>query len=394
MNSFPPVETTGQIIKRLRRTKKLTQEDLAEMLGVSVQAVSRWENDLGMPDISKILPLANIFDVSTDILLGRVNPNDKEVDAFLAAMLKDEFEHIYTTNEEYIIWKLDRLKEFRCRLDSYPNSVKLLRGVISESFGIVYEYETEDKTISPGQIQTILKDCVRMAERIERLTDQTENKDDYYHAMTDKIKAYTLLGKPDKAEEIALSLPKLCKYSYYAQCAEIAMFSEKAKNEIEMRNKTILELLNELDYQTVLLGHAYKAQNKYEDARSCYTFLRHVEAALYGEDAWTPPFTSNGMFYFGCTAMCLCQEGHEEDAITLLEEYVDYCIRHAEAWNTHINKPSSSPLLRYCQWKYNDSYVKNAKQELTEEVVNRFAFLQGNPRYDAVVQKIEELPSE
>lgn len=62
--------TMGQIIKKLRKGRGFTQEELAERLGVTYQAISKWENDSGMPDISQIVPLATIFDVSTDFLFG------------------------------------------------------------------------------------------------------------------------------------------------------------------------------------------------------------------------------------------------------------------------------------------------------------------------------------
>ena len=47
-------ETMGQIIRRLRKERNLTQDELAEQLGVTFQAISKWENDTGMPDISQI----------------------------------------------------------------------------------------------------------------------------------------------------------------------------------------------------------------------------------------------------------------------------------------------------------------------------------------------------
>ena len=60
-------ETMGQIIRRLRKERNLTQEELAEQLDVTFQAVSKWENDAGMPDISQVVPIANVFGVSTDV---------------------------------------------------------------------------------------------------------------------------------------------------------------------------------------------------------------------------------------------------------------------------------------------------------------------------------------
>ena len=62
--------TLGENISRLRREKGLTQEELAEKLSVSPQAVSKWENDISCPDIMLLPELAKIFEVTTDTLLG------------------------------------------------------------------------------------------------------------------------------------------------------------------------------------------------------------------------------------------------------------------------------------------------------------------------------------
>ena len=60
----------GKTIKDLRKSRGLTQEELAEKIGVTAQAISKWENESGMPDLSQIVPLAHVFGVSTDTLLG------------------------------------------------------------------------------------------------------------------------------------------------------------------------------------------------------------------------------------------------------------------------------------------------------------------------------------
>lgn len=55
---------TGAVIKKLRESKKMTQEELAERLFVSSKAVSKWETGQGFPDISLIEPLAKALDIS------------------------------------------------------------------------------------------------------------------------------------------------------------------------------------------------------------------------------------------------------------------------------------------------------------------------------------------
>lgn len=66
MNTY----VTGAVIKRLRESKKLTQTQLAEMIGVSSKAVSKWETGKGLPDISLIEPLSLALGVSVMELMS------------------------------------------------------------------------------------------------------------------------------------------------------------------------------------------------------------------------------------------------------------------------------------------------------------------------------------
>ena len=60
------MDTIGKRISEYRKKKNLKQDELAEMLGVSPQAVSKWENDLSCPDISLLPELSRILGVSID----------------------------------------------------------------------------------------------------------------------------------------------------------------------------------------------------------------------------------------------------------------------------------------------------------------------------------------
>lgn len=61
----------GRKIQELRRQKNMTQEDLAAAMGVTAAAVSKWENGYTLPDILMLCALADLFEVTTDELLGR-----------------------------------------------------------------------------------------------------------------------------------------------------------------------------------------------------------------------------------------------------------------------------------------------------------------------------------
>lgn len=66
-------------IKELRTSKGVTQETMANMIGVSPQAISKWEQNTTMPDISMLVPIADYFGVSVDYLL-RYPPKATVVD--------------------------------------------------------------------------------------------------------------------------------------------------------------------------------------------------------------------------------------------------------------------------------------------------------------------------
>ena len=106
----------GQRIKQFRKQQGLTQERLAEYLGVTDKAVSKWECGLTAPDLALIMPLARILGVSADELLGgkkeETDAKRLEYDERYVNYLK------YDTRENYQI-ALQAVKD-------YPNDYKYL----------------------------------------------------------------------------------------------------------------------------------------------------------------------------------------------------------------------------------------------------------------------------
>jgi transcriptional regulator with XRE-family HTH domain len=72
-------ESIGTRIARLRRARGFTQEELAEHLSVTAQAVSKWENDNSCPDISLLPALAKLLGVTTDTLLTGEAPPEAQL---------------------------------------------------------------------------------------------------------------------------------------------------------------------------------------------------------------------------------------------------------------------------------------------------------------------------
>ena len=85
----------GEKIKELRQRKGRTQEALANELGVTAQAVSRWEKGICYPDMEVIPSIANYFGVSIDELFGYDNERSIKIDA-----LADQINEMIRRNTE------------------------------------------------------------------------------------------------------------------------------------------------------------------------------------------------------------------------------------------------------------------------------------------------------
>ena len=67
----------GENIYKLRTERKLSQEDFAAAMEVSRQSVSKWENDMAVPELEKLIKMTNLFEVSLDELVDNTPPQAK-----------------------------------------------------------------------------------------------------------------------------------------------------------------------------------------------------------------------------------------------------------------------------------------------------------------------------
>ncbi len=87
-------EKIGKFIAECRKEKGLTQMQLAEQLGITNRAISKWENGKSMPDVSIMIPLCEILDISVNELLSgekiKVEDYKSKADQTLIEMKKQE----------------------------------------------------------------------------------------------------------------------------------------------------------------------------------------------------------------------------------------------------------------------------------------------------------------
>lgn len=95
---------TGETIRALRKNRNITQEQLAEVLGVSTAAISKWETGITYPDIQMLPILARFFRVSIDFLMGFSNMVSEEERQQIYKEVSDSFQTL-PYDEAILIWE-------------------------------------------------------------------------------------------------------------------------------------------------------------------------------------------------------------------------------------------------------------------------------------------------
>ncbi len=179
----------GQVIYELRKQKNITQEQLANILGVSIPAVSKWENGTTYPDITLLPIIARYFNVTMDELMDyQMELSSEEITKFIkecqVLMQTDSFEII--------------VKKCQYHLKQYPNSDELKLS-IGSLYMMGLSYITDEN---------FLKDTIQQA--ITLLESSAKSSD---HAIRDQshfilASLYGMNDQEDKAEDVLLKLPK------------------------------------------------------------------------------------------------------------------------------------------------------------------------------------------
>lgn len=109
--------TLGKVIRKYRKIKNMTQEEMARRLGVSAPAVNKWENENSFPDITLLAPIARLLDISLNTLLSfHENLTQEEINAFVQQADLQFKEKSYA---EVFQWA-------KKKLEQYPNCEPLI----------------------------------------------------------------------------------------------------------------------------------------------------------------------------------------------------------------------------------------------------------------------------
>ena len=382
-------ETMGQIIRRLRRERGMTQEELAEILGVTFQAVSKWENDTGMPDISQVVPLASVFGVTTDTILG-VGETSSDVDAmqiWTNAMKNTR----YGAPETYIA----AFNVLRDVIDGkYPNNLLLLNAASGLGLSLVLP---ENGWMYAG------KQAVQISRDTERYTNRIIS---YSHSQSDILSArqrliylYTARGEFDRAESEAYKFPVRSDLTLESNMARV----DECRGEY---GKVVKELCTDIDYtlqhiedDAARLGQAYLKENRLDEAAHVYEIFFDVMKAIYRDECpWPYHDFDSGDCYFLLAEVYLKQKKTEQ-ALDTLEEAVRYAER-VEQYRKELHDSSSvsvfhrSPLLQESEIAHDLEIAllsnPNSWAKLRDKLTDpRFDTLKDEVRYQSLLTRMK-----
>ena len=183
----------GKKLRQLRRERDITQEELANHLGISFQAISKWERGDGYPDITMLPVLAGYFSVSVDSLLG--------MDEVKAKQQYDEINSQWGENR--IAGKhRENIELMRNALREYPNDPLMLVQLSASLERLAGQTE------NPDEKREYIRQSVDVQERILRCCDDCEVRG---ATMYNICFSYEKLGEHEKAVEQAKKLPNLYK---------------------------------------------------------------------------------------------------------------------------------------------------------------------------------------
>lgn len=360
----------GAIIKKLRAENNITQETLATAIGVTPQAISRWESEGGYPDIELLPALADFFSVSTDELLGyKLSEREQEL-----ANIKKEMERLAEVGSIE-----ERVAYARNAFAHYPNDYEI-RDHLAVCLYFVWQ-ETHEEALFK-EIESLLGS----------VANECNDENTRYDAINTLI---TLYGEVKQSEIAKEWVNRLTPMKYRRETALSGGIGD---------GKTKFYIQDEIDKLTDALGLAIRNLVMNEDIPNDPTtwdskieMLRvsnQLYFMIYGDDLM---FHHNRIsFNHWVISTYQMSLGKTEDAMESLEKMCDHAVSYDISYQNDHGKHFTSFLV--------DTQVYPEKNrdfhELTEHTHcyymldhlqhGRYDGIRQDPRFISIVEKLNQ----
>ncbi len=202
----------GQKIRELRRRDGRTQEMLAEALGVTSQAISRWEAGVGYPDMETVPAIANCFHISIDELFGYNSDREEKIKSILSEsdrVVKSQGFTYYKgcVSEEF----KECIEMLRAAADEFPNEPRILLQLAEvlhlwgiNEHGLAGDYDSESGIFNFDtqfhSTNAYWQEALTVYEKLLKANPSAEERETAIRGM---VPLYCRVGKFKEAKELA-----------------------------------------------------------------------------------------------------------------------------------------------------------------------------------------------
>lgn len=297
MNSLKLAEN----IVTFRHRKKVTQEELAEFVGVTKASVSKWENRQSMPDIMLLPQLAAFFDVTIDELMG-----------YEPQLSQEQIQKMY-----YDLAKAFAKEPFESVLQRCKTLIKEYYSCYPFLFQmcclLLNHYMMAEGQEKQAQIlMEVAGICIHILEHCQDM-------DLCYDVKLFKATVDLLLGKPDDVTDNLEGVLRQCRMAVQSEAVLLQAYlmkqdinQAKYHAQINMYSHLMSLIANATQYLDVCV----------DDLALCEEVIRRIEAVgeIFSFDSLHPNCAA--LFYYHAAAM-YCTHQRTDEAICMLERYTD-----------------------------------------------------------------------
>ena len=363
--------TIGAIIKQLRQEQDVTQEQLAEALGITSRAVSQWETDRTAPDISQLPALANYFDVTTDHLLGvDIKRKEEEIGKIIKQVQKFQEQGDHESSVRYL----------REQIKIYPNAPDLLTDLASAlQTCYFHQGKADTEELKKEKSDEIISLCERALKYYKPTDDSNLAKQvligQYVYYLHDK----------EKGEELVMSLPNV-----YCTRERFLADLYEGKEALARRQSALLWSMTQMMHRLF-----------WEMSRDdLYTYEQKLEI-LKADDALTELITGGKPNFFHCKlavnaateAELYLKLGDEQTALEMLEA----AYFHADSYE---NRPAGEKYAPCWLSEMDDDQIKVLKMDpntnfdtiydiITKPENKFYEAFGGSERFEKLMEKLE-----
>lgn len=345
----------GDVIYRLRKEKGITQDQLANFIGVSTAAVSKWESGISYPDIALLPILATFFNVTIDTLLNfKIELSDEEV-----MNIFSECEKLFSSGE--LNNAIDMCKKY---ITKYPYSyyLKLRIGFLFNMYSWKWMDEEKCKKVMGYSIE-LFEDVAQNCNKVDLVEQALFQLGAYYPVIGEEDKAIKALNKIHKSE---LDPNMLLAFIY--------MNKNELKKGRKMLQSKLYKSIDDIGHACLGLGNSYMKDEKgLGMIEKYYNLSINIKKALSFEENSVLGIA----FEYLNFAQAYLKFNEAEKAISMLNRMVE------DIRKNDINEPAKFSSI----WCFNE--IPEGKRTITMNLYENLFKIFEAPEFDLIREKEE-----